>query len=85
MLPGLEPLCSLTVRTRIMKFYFSGIDGAKTYALLERAGVRHVLVDQFDVRHIPRGRPGTMLDSGAYRAWKRNWTLDLAFYAEIAR
>ena len=68
-----------------MNFYFSGIDGAKTYALLEMAGVRHVPVDQFDARQLPRGRPGTMLHSGAYRARKKNWTLDLAFYADIAR
>lgn len=68
-----------------MKFYFSGIDSRKTYALLEKAGVRFILVDQFDVRNIPVGRKGVMLDSGAYRAWKNSWTLSMEFYAETAR
>lgn len=68
-----------------MKFFFSGIDSVKTYALLEKAGVRFVLVDQFDVGNVPRCRAGTMLDSGAYRAWKNGWTLSLGFYAEITR
>lgn len=68
-----------------MKFYFSGIDSPKTYAMLEKSGVRFVLVDQFDVRHVPGKRQGVMLDSGAYRAWKNGWTLSLEFYAETAR
>lgn len=68
-----------------MKFYFSGIDSPKTYAMLEKAGVRFVLVDQFNVGNIPAGRSGAMLDSGAYRAWKNGWTLSLEFYAETAR
>jgi len=65
-----------------MRLYFSGVNDRKTYRMLAEAGVRYILVDQFDLKNVPGARPNVALDSGAYRAWKKNWTLDRDFYAE---
>jgi hypothetical protein len=39
-----------------MKFYFSGVSGAGEYGMLAAAGVCRLLVDQFDLPHVPAGR-----------------------------
>jgi hypothetical protein len=68
-----------------MKLYFSGIAGPSEYRMLERAGVRHLLADPFDLKHIPAGRPHVALDSGAYRAFKGGLSLDLERYLTFVR
>lgn len=68
-----------------MKLYFSGLSGPSEYHMLEAAGVRHLLVDPFDLKHIPVGRAHLALDCGAYRAFKRNLKLGLDDYLAIAR
>lgn len=68
-----------------MKFYFSGVSGASEYRMLAEAGVRHILVDQFDMYNIPRGRECVALDSGAYRAGKKNLNLNVGDYIRIIR
>lgn len=60
-----------------MELYFSGIAGKIEYRMLESAGVERLLVDQFDLEHIPPERAHVALDSGAYRAFKRHLKLDL--------
>jgi hypothetical protein len=68
-----------------MKFYFSGVSGASEYGMLAAAGVRHLLVDQFDLPHVPRGRERVALDSGAYRAMKKNVCLSVDDYIRLIR
>lgn len=65
-----------------MKFYFSGIGDKSTYALLERAGVENILVDQTDAKNIPLGRKIGILDSGAYRLFKKNQQIDFRSYVQ---
>jgi len=38
-----------------MNLYFSGIAGVAEYRMLESAGVERLLVDPFDLKHIPPG------------------------------
>lgn len=45
-----------------MKFYFSGVSGASEYGMLAAAGVRHILVDQFDLP-ISLGSDGSLIQS----------------------
>jgi hypothetical protein len=68
-----------------MNLYFSGIAGHSEYSLLEAAGIRHLLVDQFDLKHVRAGRAHLALDSGAYRAFKKGLNLDLEEYLTFAR
>jgi hypothetical protein len=68
-----------------MKFYFSGVSGTSEYRMLDEAKVRHVLVDQFDLPNVPRGREGVALDSGAYRAGKKNLRLNVDDYIRVIR
>jgi hypothetical protein len=74
-----------------MKLYFSGISGPSEYCMLESAGVKRMLVDPFDLKHIPSGRAHVALDSGAYRVLKRNLkrkrklNLDLESYLTVVR
>ncbi len=67
-----------------MKFYFSGLKSQSEVRMLQEASVTTVLVDQFDV-----GQAATFshvaLDSGAFRAWKRDLTLDLETYVTVAQ
>src|SRR5262245_3812162 len=60
-----------------MRLYFSGVAGASEFRMLESAGVEHLLVDPFDFKHIKPGRAHIVLDSGAYRSYKRGVELDL--------
>ncbi len=64
------------------RLYFSGVADIKTYDLLLQAGVRRILVDQFDLKNISARRQDTVLDSGAYRAMKARRTLDVPTYAQ---
>jgi hypothetical protein len=65
----------------VVNFYFSGVSGASEYGMLAAAGVRHLLVDRFDLPHVPRGR--VALDSGAYRAMKKNLSLSVEDYIRL--
>jgi len=68
-----------------MKLYFSGIAGRREFEMLETAGVKHLLADQFDLRHVGAGRAHVALDSGAYRASKKGLSLNLQEYLSFAR
>src|SRR5262249_45540948 len=68
-----------------MNLYFSGIAGAAEYRMLESAEVKHLLVDPVDLKHISPGRVHVALDSGAYRAFKRHFSLDIANYLAVVR
>jgi hypothetical protein len=63
-----------------MKFYFSGISDQKTFALLSEAKVKNLLVDSTDARNIPFNRRIGVLDSGAYRLFKKGQEIDLRQY-----
>lgn len=63
-----------------MKFYFSGIKDVKTFALLEAAKVKNILTDTTDARNIPFNRRIGILDSGAYRCFKKGLEIDLRVY-----
>lgn len=65
-----------------MKFYFSGIGDKSTYELLERAAVENILVDQRDAKNIPLSRKIGILDSGAYRLFKKNRQIDFGSYVQ---
>jgi hypothetical protein len=67
-------------------FYFSGVSGASEYGMLAAAGVRHLLVDQFDLPNVPCGpRARVALDSGAYRAMKKRLHLRVDDYIRLIR
>jgi len=68
-----------------MKLYFSGVAGASEYQMLESAGVERLLVDPFDLKHVPLERTHVALDSGAYRAFKHNLKLDLEDSLAVVR
>lgn len=68
-----------------MNLYFSGIAGEAEYHILESAGVKRLLVDQFDLKHVPPEHAQVALDSGVYRAFKRHLKLELADYLAVAR
>lgn len=59
-----------------MDLYFSEIAGPSKYRMLEVAGVRHLLIDPFDLKRIPARHPHVALDSGAYRAFNHDLSLD---------
>ena len=68
-----------------MNFYFSGVSGASEYGMLTAAGVRYLLVDQFDPQNVPRRRERVALDSGAYRAMKNRLHLRADDYIRLIR
>jgi hypothetical protein len=68
-----------------MKLYFSGIGGHSEYKMLEKAGIKHLLVDPVDYEHISPKRLRVALDSGAYRGFKRGYLPDLEKYLAFAR
>lgn len=68
-----------------MNPYFSGVAGASEFQMLESAGVKRILVDPFDLKNIQRGRVSIAIDSGAYRASKRQLNLDLDNYLNFVR
>lgn len=69
-----------------MRLYFSGISSDETLAFVNQAGVSHLLFDQFDLIKVwPAPRRGIVLDSGAYRAAKKGWQLDVDAYALVIR
>lgn len=65
-------------------YYFSGVAGASEAEFLRAAGVQHVLVDPTDLAHAI-GFAHVVLDSGAYRCFKRGIALDAAAYQALAR
>ena len=68
-----------------MIFYFSGIKSGTEMDMLREAGVRHVLVDPFDLAHVAGFDGHVALDSGAYREFKGGKTMALNAYTEIAQ
>jgi hypothetical protein len=64
----------------VMKFYFSGISDPTTFAWLEQAKVKNILVDHRDSVNIPQHRRIEMLDSGAFRAYKAGTQINLRAY-----
>jgi hypothetical protein len=68
-----------------VNFYFSGVSGASEYGMLAAAGVRHLLVDQFDLPNVPCGHERVALDSGAYRAMKKRLHLRVDDYIRLIR
>jgi hypothetical protein len=68
-----------------MNIYFSGIAGAFEYQMLVSAEVERMLVDPFNHKHIPPGRAGVALDSGACLAFENNLKLDLDWYLNFVR
>lgn len=65
-------------------YYFSGVAGASEAGFLRAAGVKHVLVDPSDLQNAV-GFEHVVLDSGAYRCFKRGAALDAAAYQSLAR
>lgn len=66
-----------------MTYYQSGISSDGDAAILKRAGVEHVLVDQFDLSVCyPDKFMHVALDSGAFRAKRRGLDLSVVDYAE---
>lgn len=67
-----------------MKLYFSGLGGAEEAAALREAGIQAVLADP---RDLPRALafPRVVLDSGAYRAWKKGGAVDPDAYLELVK
>jgi len=63
--------------------YFSGIASAVEEEILREAGVKHVLADPKDFKHV-QGFERRVLDSGAYRAWKAGTELDVEAYIAFA-
>jgi hypothetical protein len=65
-----------------VKLCFSGLGGAEEALALSEAGVQAVLVDPKD---LPRALsfPHVVLDSGAYRVWKRGGAVDVDGYLEL--
>lgn len=51
--------------------------------MLRAAGVTRILVDPFDLRHVNHWPGRVALDSGAYRSFKKNISIDLADYCNI--
>lgn len=68
-----------------MEFYFSGVASRAEFNLLLRAGVTHILVDQFDLPNIAGWRGSAFLDSGAYKAHKRNLRLNVSEYLKVVQ
>ncbi|HQR21605.1 MAG TPA: hypothetical protein PKV98_12100, partial [Burkholderiaceae bacterium] len=65
-------------------YYFSGVAGPSEADFLRAASVQHVLVDPVDLAH-GNGFAHVVLDSGAYRCFKRGTPLDAAAYQAFAR
>lgn len=65
-------------------YYFSGVASSAEADFLRAAGVQHVLVDPTDLAHA-RGFARVVLDSGAYRCFKRGTALNVAAYQALAR
>ena len=63
--------------------YFSGVSSVQELSMLQEAGVKSVLVDQFDLPHCVSWPGNLALDSGAYRAFKKNLTLDVGAYVAL--
>lgn len=69
----------------MMDFYFSGIAGRQEFEMLAAAGVKNLLVDHADARHIPFPRRIEMLDSGAYRSFKLGVDLTVEDFLQTAK
>jgi len=53
-------------------FYFSGVGGRDDWAALMEAGVRHVLVDPYDLVYVPADWDGELLlDCGAFKMFQQ--------------
>lgn len=65
-----------------MIYYQSGVSSGGDAAILQRCGVQHVLVDQFDVATCYGRFDHVALDSGAFRAMRRKVDLFLDEYCE---
>lgn len=75
-----------------MRFYFSGVGRpaagqthSAEFRMLRRAGVRHILADQFQLGALGDYRSGVALDCGSYYAYKKLAVLRLGDYLEVAR
>lgn len=64
-----------------MNFYFSGIKSANEFAMLQKAGASHILVDPTDYATLPCWDGHIALDSGSYRAFKDGRCLTPEEYA----
>ena len=62
-----------------MIFLFSGFGDRKTYQMLDGI-VTDFLVDEVDIDNIPQNVPIGMLDSGAFRLYRKNQEIDLEHY-----
>ena len=67
-----------------MIFYFSGIGDRKNFELLDGV-VSDFLVDEIDIAHLPADRRVGILDSGAYRLYKKGLTINLDGYVAQTR
>lgn len=65
-------------------FYFSGLASPVEAGLFREAGVKNVLVDPRDLANAD-GFENVALDSGAYRAFKKQTALNIPAYLELAR
>lgn len=68
-----------------MKMYFSGLQGKAEIAMVRAAGIRYALMDQFQyAKNGDPGFPHLVLDSGAYRVFKKGGKLDIPRYLDTA-
>jgi hypothetical protein len=68
-----------------MKLYTSGISDAQAFAMVQRAGVKRLLVDPAQLKIVESWTGPLALDSGAYRAYKTNTTVGAAEYVETVQ
>jgi hypothetical protein len=67
-----------------MKMYFSGIAGKTEAEMLRQVGVERVLVDSKDLKNSV-GFKNIVLDSGAYRVFKKGGSIDIVEYCRLAQ
>lgn len=65
-----------------MLFFFAGLRSDKEREMLMQANVQHVLVDPLDYER-KEGFNHILLDSGAYRKWKKGTNVSLEEYCTI--
>lgn len=62
------------------RLYFSGVSSSDEASMLEEAGVKYVLADQFDYPNIENWPGSKIIDSGAYALAKKGQPLDVEAY-----
>lgn len=67
-----------------MDFYHSGVAGAAEYRMLLAAGVRRVLVNPWQLKHLAGRRDGVALDCDAYRVARGGIGMSIGDFCRLA-